>query len=116
MGNEFNKDKQGTGRVTDNWRIGKKLGKGTFGTVRACVRLSEQGQMKKGLKAAVKIIDKKNVGKNEMKNLARESQILAMADHPNCVRLFEIFDSKNRLYLVQELCEGGELFTAITEA
>merc|ERR1719499_145507 len=68
------------------------------------------------MEAAVKIIDKKNLGQNELKNLDRESHILAMADHPNCVRLLEIFDTKNRLYLVQEICKGGELFDAITKS
>merc|ERR550539_1735664 len=68
------------------------------------------------MEAAVKIIDKKNLGQNELKNLDRESHILAKADHPNCVRLLEIFDTKNRLYLVQELCKGGELFDAITKS
>lgn len=68
------------------------------------------------MEAAVKIIDKKNLGANELKNLDRESSILAMADHPNCVRLIEIYDTKNRLYLIQELCQGGELFDAITKS
>lgn len=117
MGNEAVKSKKGEGKVTDSWKIGKKLGKGSFGTVRICQRQKNPtAMMPLHLKAAVKIIDKKNLGENELKNLSRESEILAKADHPNCVRLFEIFDTKNRLYLVQELCSGGELFDAITKS
>jgi len=117
MGNDVTKSKQGTGKITESWKIGKKLGKGSFGTVRICVRSGPATELiTPKMEAAVKIIDKKNLGQNELKNLDRESHILAMADHPNCVRLLEIFDTKNRLYLVQEICKGGELFDAITKS
>ena len=34
-------------------------------------------------------------------------------DHPNIVRLFEVYDQKNYYVMVMELCEGGELFHRI---
>lgn len=34
-------------------------------------------------------------------------------DHPNIIKLFEIFDHKDFYYVVLEYCDGGELFMAI---
>lgn len=106
--------KKPEGKVTDHWHIDKKLGQGSFGTVRLARKKRESDGIRANQEAAVKIIEKRNLSANELKNLDRESRILALADHPNCVRLYQIFDTNRRLYLVMELCRGGELFDAIT--
>jgi calcium-dependent protein kinase len=36
-------------------------------------------------------------------------------DHPNIVRLEEVYESQAQIYLVQELCLGGELFDRLDE-
>jgi len=45
------------------------------------------------------------------KELRNEVEILKNLDHPNVVRPVETFDYKNSLYLVLELCSGGDLYT-----
>jgi len=96
-------------RFHDVWDVKEKLGSGSFGVVRRCIRKKDK---KIG---AVKIIKKSGLSEKELKNLERETAILYKADHPNCVRMYDAYDSKHYLYLIMELCEGGELFDAITE-
>jgi calcium-dependent protein kinase len=45
--------------------------------------------------------------------LKYEVNILKNLDHPNIVRLYEVFEEKKNIYLVTELCEGRELFDEI---
>jgi serine/threonine protein kinase len=42
-----------------------------------------------------------------------EVDILSQLDHPNVVKLFEIFDEIDSLYLVFELMTGGEVLYLI---
>ena len=60
-------------------------------------------------------MDKAQVNRNkkdrEMFNA--EVQILETVDHPNIVKLYEVFEDDKSYYLVQEFCTGGELFDFI---
>lgn len=31
-------------------------------------------------------------------------------DHPNIVKLYEYFEDERRYYIINEICNGGELF------
>ena len=44
-----------------------------------------------------------------------EISILQQLDHPNVLKLYEYFEDDKYVYLVTELCKGGELFDRITE-
>lgn len=45
--------------------------------------------------------------------LSNEIKILKKLDHPNIVKLYEIYQDDNNIYLVTEFLEGGELFDLI---
>ena len=84
------------------------LGKGTFGTVllvkqRATGRLYAQKQFKK----ASVVVHKKLVEQTKT-----ERQILESVNrHPFVVKLFYAFQDHEKLYLILEYGQGGELFT-----
>lgn len=50
------------------------------------------------------------------KNLTNEINIMKSLDHPNVIKLYEVYEDINYLYLVMELLEGGELFDKIVES
>ena len=62
---------------------------------------------------AVKIIEKFKMSEKEKVRLQYEINILKNLSHPHIVRLLEVFEDKQYIYLVQELCEGRELFEEI---
>ena len=42
--------------------------------------------------------------------MLNEIKMMVEMDHPNIVRLHEVYDGGNSFYLVLELCTGGELY------
>ena len=44
-----------------------------------------------------------------------EVKILQTVDHPNIIKLYEYFEDKKNVYLITEICTGGELFDKIIE-
>ena len=60
----------------------------------------------------------KEILKNKVADLPKfrnEINILSKIDHPNIIRLYEIFEDKRYISLIMELCEGGDLFQKINE-
>ena len=45
--------------------------------------------------------------------LHEEMEIMRLLDHPNIVRLYETFEDEKHVYMVVEICKGGELFEYI---
>merc|ERR1719187_1508035 len=97
------------GKLSENYIIGKKLGKGNFAVVRLVQRKKDQKDF------AAKIIKKKNLKPDELATLKDEVTILKRMDHPNINRLVDVYDTKYHLYMVLGLCTGGELFERIVE-
>ena len=83
------------------------LGSGNFAEVKKCwLKKDPKKEM-----FAVKIIDKAKV--EDMGDIEREIDIMRKVDHPNVIKLVEIFDEPKKMNLVMELVTGGELFDRI---
>ena len=48
-------------------------------------------------------------------NLINEINILRAISHPQIVKLLEVYESPNSVFLVLEMLKGGELFTRLAE-
>lgn len=96
--------------------IGSQLGTGSSGTVFTCS--DESGSV-----FAVKVVKLHHMKlsmtgeeyEEEKQKLEREVNILRHLSHPNIVKLIDVANGKDCVYVVQELVEGGELFGRITE-
>jgi len=94
--------------LSKDYEVRKKLGEGNFALVRLCTRKSDSKDF------AVKIIHRKRMSKPKQQvALEREIEILMTVQHPNCVKLEDIRETQNHVYLVLEYCAGGELFDMI---
>ena len=91
--------------LRDCYEFTKNLGKGGYGKVFQ-VRNKKTGQL-----YACKKLSKLNV--NNLMKFRREINILVKMDHPNIIKLYDVFESQNSLYLIMEECHGGELFDRI---
>ena len=96
-------------QIKSVYSIGGKLGTGGFAVVRKCKRRSD------GKVFALKVINKKNLDKDDLVVLDSEVAIMRVVSHANIVRLYDVFDSRSKMCLVLDLLEGGELFDRIIE-
>lgn len=94
------------------FEVGKEVGRGHFG--HTCWAKGKKGELK-GQPVAVKIISKaKMTTAISIEDVRREVKILkALSGHPNLVKFYDAFEDANNVYIVMELCEGGELLDRI---
>uniref|UniRef100_A0A8C7TAB8 non-specific serine/threonine protein kinase n=1 Tax=Oncorhynchus mykiss TaxID=8022 RepID=A0A8C7TAB8_ONCMY len=59
---------------------------------------------------AIKIIDKSQLDAVNLEKIYREVQIMKMLDHPHIIKLYQVMETKNMLYLVTEYAKNGEIF------
>lgn len=101
------------GEVYKKYNFIKKLGSGACGEVWLGVNKQT------GTQHAIKIIQRKKFSvmgsMPSQQNLLAEVDILAQLDHPNVIRVHEMFDTPEALYIVLELAKGGELFDRIVD-
>lgn len=66
----------------------------------------EASNKKTGEKVAIKIIQKTTVAGDDIKLLRREVANLKTLQHPNILKLFEVYEDPKQFFLVMELVQG----------
>jgi len=95
--------------IEDFYELGREIGRGGFSVV-------VEGTCKKtGDKFAIKCIKKTMVEGEDIKLLRREIKIMKRVNHPNILKLYEVFEDDEEFFLVMELVLGKELFDKIVE-
>ncbi|KAI5055705.1 hypothetical protein GOP47_0029226 [Adiantum capillus-veneris] len=100
---------------SSKYELGPEVGRGHFGyTCYASVKLNGEFQEPT---VAVKIIPKAEMmTSRDMQDVKREVNILkALSGHSNLVQFHEVFEDIDRVYIVMELCTGGELLQQILD-
>lgn len=99
------------GKLEDHYELEEsRLGAGTFGYVYPCIRKNS------GEERAVKCLSKARVKKNGgLEMLENEITFMKSMDHPNIVKLFDVFEDSHSVRLVMNLFKGGELLDHIAE-
>ncbi|KAF2316626.1 hypothetical protein GH714_041967 [Hevea brasiliensis] len=92
--------------------VGEEVGRGHFGYT--CSARFKKGD-RKGQQVAVKVIPKsKMTTAIAVEDVRREVKILkALTGHRNLVQFHDAFEDFDNVYIVMELCEGGELLDRI---
>lgn len=86
------------------YEIMRTLGKGNF----AVVKLARHKVTK--TQVAIKIIDKTRLDSSDLEKLNREVQIMKLLNHPHIIKLYQVMETKDMLYIVTEYAKNGEMF------
>ena len=99
--------KKATGftNLLDIYDVKQKLGNGKFGLV----KLGVNKQTKE--KVAIKIMNKNKMDSSDVELMRTEIEILKICQHPNIIRLYDIFENIDYIYIIMEYCPGGDLFS-----
>ena len=89
----------------DKYEVKQKLGKGKFGLVKAGINKETKKPV------AIKIMAKKNMDKSDMELAKVEIDILKISQHPNIIKLYDVFENENYIYIIMENCSGGDLLS-----
>jgi calcium-dependent protein kinase len=91
--------------IYDGVTDGLVLGSGVSGVVRLVTHKAT------GVNYAVKCLDLDMIDSEVgLRQLRDEIFIMCQLDHPNIVRIEEVYESASDIFIVQEYCKGGDLF------
>ncbi|CAB1347329.1 unnamed protein product [Coregonus sp. 'balchen'] len=90
------------------YEIIRTLGKGNFAVVKLARHKVTRTQV------AIKIIDKTRLNPSNLEKIYREVQIMKLLNHPHIIKLYQVMETKDMLYIVTEYAKNGEMFDYLT--
>ncbi|GAX80415.1 hypothetical protein CEUSTIGMA_g7854.t1 [Chlamydomonas eustigma] len=93
--------------MNQNFKVVKLLGKGSYGTVYQVQRLSDNQTY------ALKEMDVRAMNQAEREDATNEIRLLASVQHPNIISYNEAFLDGNRLCIIMEYAQDGDLAKVI---
>ncbi|KAB5551706.1 hypothetical protein DKX38_009017 [Salix brachista] len=107
-------------QFVSHYELGEEVGRGHFGYT--CSAKAKKGSLK-GQNVAVKVIPKSQCNSGDVlqmttaiaiEDVRREVKIFrALTGHKNLVQFYDAYEDEDNVYVVMELCEGGELLDRI---
>ena len=95
--------------IYKHYELGGIIGKGAFGEVRAG-RHKESGN-----KVAIKVLAKRKMKMKDYDLFRNEIEALTLCQHTNIVRLYDVIESLDNIYIVMELLSAGTLKTYLKD-
>ncbi|OTA61429.1 Pkinase-domain-containing protein, partial [Hypoxylon sp. EC38] len=114
------------------WSLGRTLGCGSTARVRlvkhtstgdyAAVKILSRSGIPHTQPSSIANLDKWDRTRSEYKlekrmpiNVEREVAIMKLIDHPNIVKLYDIWESRAEIYLVLEFAQKGDLYSYVSQ-
>ena len=102
-------DEESKEKQIGDYTLNDELGSGGFGKVVLGIHIPT------GEKVAIKIMDKEQILSDELnkERVLNEISILKLVRHNNIIKLYEVMETPQKIYLVMEYCDSGEMFDYI---
>jgi len=84
------------------YKLDREVGRGSFGSV-----VKGYSRVTNAVRAIKCVSKQRMLGKEH--HLDKEIEILKNVDHPNVIKLYELFEDSDNIYMVMEMCFGGAL-------
>ena len=93
--------------INEKYDIQEQIGKGKFAIVYKGIHKST------GRTVAIKILNKQDMTTIDLELVKTEMDVLKICQHPYIIKLYDIHENEENIYLIMEYCQGSDLFTYI---
>ena len=98
-----------TSDIHQYYQLGSLLGEGGFG---ACYATQHR---QTGVERACKILPKSTTDLEANREAHAEFQMMAVLDHPNIAKVYELYEDDSSFYIITDLYKGGDLFDIVEQ-